>query len=114
MGILRDTYIINKTDNSGVEYEMKKRNDILKQELENKNRVDISLQEYTKMVEENKSLKEIKVIHERFLKELGNKLQIDSDVLLKSKNLKVEVSKNHFRMSNIYHIQFEVEDRDYR
>lgn len=61
MGLLRDTYIvnkINKIDTSGIEYQMKRKNDL--QEKQNiilnqtKDRVDISLIEYETLKEDLK------------------------------------------------------------
>lgn len=117
MGILRDTYIINqidKTDNRGIEYQLSKQNKILKRELETKDRVNVSLLDYTNLLEENKKLKFHNEAKDKFLKELGTKLRIDSDLLLKSKNLKVEVCKNPLNLNNVYLVRFEVEGRDYR
>lgn len=118
MGILRNTYIINKTelDLSKFNRKIKDLNDTMKEnsekEIAARNRVDISLEEYESMKEEIKRLKEYNQHYGEFVTKLGVKLKRDPKILLEAELLDVEVQRNPERYNSILRVTFEV-DRKY-
>lgn len=118
MGILRDTYIINKTkmDLTNFNREIRHLNKTMKENCEKeiaaKNRVNISLEEYESMKEEIKSLKEEIKSNARFVKELGMKIKRDPNILFNSEILDVEIQRNPERYSTILRVAFEIKNED--
>ena len=114
MGLLRDTYITNKIDTSGIEYQMKRKNDI--QERQNivlnnqRNRVDISLTEYECLKRELENSKNMLEVYQKCFQELGKHLRISPEVLLKAKVVKSEVERVQSSFSNYLHVIFELKD----
>lgn len=116
MGILRDTYIVNKINTTGIEYQMRRKNDIQEQQnliLNNtKDRVDISLKEYESLKEELKKTKSILLAHENFLKDLALTIKQEPDVLLKSKVVKSEFERKPMTNSYNLYVLWEIKAED--
>lgn len=116
MGLLRDTYIVNKIDTSGIEYQMKRKNDL--QEKQNiilnqtKDRVDISLIEYETLKEDLKKTKEELDFYRNFYNDLAIKIKQYPEILLNSKVVKSEIERVPRTMNSRLYVVWEIEDRD--
>lgn len=116
MGILKDTYNITKIDMSGVEYQMKRKNDI--QEHQNivinntKDRVDISLREYEELKNELKEKTELLKKYDEFISELAINIKQSPEILLKGKVVKSGFEKKPYTMNYNLYIVWEFESRD--
>jgi len=116
MGILKDTYNITKIDMSGVEYQMRRKNDIQEQQnivINNtKDRVDISLREYEELKNELKSKTELLNKYKEFISELAKSIKQSPEILLKGKVIKSEFERVPYTMSQNLYVVWEFEDRD--
>jgi len=116
MGLLKDTYNITKVDMSGVEYQMKRKNDIQEQQnivINNtKDRVDISLREYEDLKNELKSKTELLNKYDEFIIELAKNIKQSPEILLKGKVVKSEFERVPYTMSERLYVVWEFEDRD--
>lgn len=116
MGLLRSTYITNKIDTSGIEYQMKRKNDI--QERQNivlnnqRNRVDISLTEYECLKRELENSKNMLEVYQKFYNDLGKKIKVNPEALLKYKLVHNEVERSHLKNTYELRLIFEIEDKD--
>lgn len=116
MGLLRDKYYIfeNKIDTSGIEYEMRRRNNI--QEEQNKainnmkDRVDISLREYEILKNKVKEQEELIEKYHEFVTELGKKIKQSPEILMKGKVVKSEYERVPMTMNNRLYVVWEFED----
>lgn len=114
MRLLRDTYVINKIDTSGIEYQMRRKNDI--QEKQNailndtKDRVDISLNEYESLKSELKRTTKLLECYQKSYNELGKQLKISPEILLRSKVIKCEVERVPLTLKNNLYVVFELEE----
>lgn len=98
MGLLRDTYIYVKSNSEAIYAQngkISEQNDILKknhqEEMEVKNRVDISLKEYEELKKERDILKSKNEEYNRFIKELSGNWKLPIDILQFCKTKSVEV-----------------------
>lgn len=116
MGILKDTYIVNKTDNSSIVNELKRKNDIEQEYLllseQTKDRVNISLNEYEKLKDKLKDTTDSLKCYENFIVNLSKKLMIDPELLLKSNIKENRVSRNIMTMKDELYVIFELEVRE--
>lgn len=116
MGIFKDTYIVNKIDTKRIEYELNRKNELLKEKNEiektTKNRVDISLNEYEKLKEENKNQKQLIEEYQKFITDLGKKIHIAPDALLKYKLIENDLSENILHQTYNLHLIFEINKSD--
>jgi hypothetical protein len=116
MGLLKDTYNITKIDMSGIEYQMKRKNDIQKQQniiINNtKDRVDISLREYEDLKNELKSKTELLNKYDEFITELAKSIKLSPEILLKGKVVKSEFERVPYTMSHNLYVVWEYKDRD--
>lgn len=116
MGLLRDTYVVNRIDISKIGYEMKRKNDI--QEAQNivlnntRDRVDISLIEYETLKEDLKTTKEELEIYKKFHNDLAIKIKQCPEILLNSRVVKSEIERVPMTMSNNLYVVWEIEDRE--
>lgn len=118
MGLLRNKYYVieNKIDTSGIEYQMKRKNDIQEQQnvvINNtKDRVDISLREYEDLKNEIKAKTELLNKYDEFITELSKNIKQSPEILLKGKVLKSEFERVPYNMSNILYVVWEFKDGD--
>lgn len=117
MGILRDTYNITKVDMSGVEYQMKRKNDIQEQQNKvinnTKDRVDISLKEYENLKKELELKTKKLNKYEEFVSDLANNIKIRPDVLLKGKAVDNYIERSPHDFSYNLYVEWKFEDRDF-
>lgn len=117
MGILKDTYIVNETkvDLAPLTRKIEKFTNTMEEnnrkEINARNRVDISLDEYETMKEKIKELDNELNDYRKFVAELGRKINMDPKILLDSKILDVEVQRNPMNFNNIIRIIFEVDKK---
>lgn len=116
MGLLKDTYNITKIDMSGIEYQMKRKNEIQEQQniiINNtKDRVDISLRKYEDLKTELKSKTELLNKYDEFITELAKNIKQSPEILLKGKVIKSEFERVPYTMSERLYVVWEFEDRD--
>ena len=116
MGLLKDTYNITKIDMSGIEYQMKRKNDIQEQQniiINNtKDRVDISLREYEDLKNELKSKTELLNKYDEFITELAKSIKLSPEILLKGKVVKSEFERVPYTMGHNLYVVWEYKDRD--
>lgn len=116
MGILRDTYIINKTDTSNISYEMSRKNDIEEKqnEIDNntRDRVNISLKEYEKLKTDLQDANCIINDYQALYHNLGKTIKCDPKILLSSKIIHNSIEKNPMTRKRNLYIGFELEEVD--
>ncbi len=116
MGILRDTYIINKNDNTSLINELKRKNDIEQEYLllseQTKDRVNISLSEYENLKNKLKNTIDSLNCYENFIDDLSKKLMIVPELLLKSNIIENKVRRNVLTMKDELYVIFELEVRE--
>ena len=118
MGLLRNKYYVieNKIDTSGIEYQMKRKNDIQEQQnivINNtKDRVDISLREYESLKNELKAKIELLNKYDAFITELAKNIKQSPEILLKGKVIKSEFDRVPCSMRNILGVVWEFKDGD--
>ena len=116
MGLLRDTYIINKTDTSGIEYQIRRKNDI--EEKQNailnitKDRVDISLNEYETLKNDLEKTKMLLSRYENFIKDLAKSIRQNPEILLNSKVVKSELEKTPLIDGYNLYVIWEIQNKD--
>ena len=116
MVLLRDTYNITKIDMSGIEYQMRRQNDIQEQQnivINNtKDRVDISLTEYEKLKTELKTKTELLNKYTEFIKELAKNIKQSPKILLKGKVVKSEFKMDPYTLTHKLYVVWEFEDNE--
>ena len=116
MGLLRDTYIINKTDTSGIEHQMRRKNDI--EEKQNailnitKDRVDISLNEYETLKNDLKETKELLNKYQSFIHDLSKSIKQNPEILLNSKVVKSELERTSLIDGYNLYVIWEIQNKD--
>ena len=110
MGILHDTYIINESPDMSPMYRqnelIKEHNKIIKEntelEIKARDRVDLSLEEYSQLVKENDTLKNKLQSYDKLLNDIGKHIGMDPKILLNCKVTKLDEINN----ANTYEKQF--------
>ncbi len=114
MGLLRDTYNITKIDMSGIEYQMKRKNDIQEQQNfvinDTKNRVDISLREYEDLKKELKAKTELLKKYDDFISNLAQNIQQSPEILLKGKVVKSSLERVSYKRNYNLYVVWEFDD----
>ena len=116
MGLLKDTYNITKIDMSGIEYQMKRKNDI--QERQNiainntRDRVDISLNEYESLKAELKTKTELLNSYTKFITDLAKSIKQNPEILLKGEIITSEFVRMLYTMNNRLLVIWEFEVKD--
>ena len=116
MGLLKDTYNITKIDMSGIEYQMKRKNDI--QERQNivinntRDRVDISLNEYESLKAELKTKTELLNSYTKFITDLAKSIKQNPEILLKGEIITSEFVRMPYTMNNRLLVVWEFEVKD--
>lgn len=116
MGILKDTYNITNIDTSGIEFQIKRANDI--EEKQNsiinntKDRVDISLREYEELKNEIKAKTELLKQYDEFITDLAKSIKQSPSILLKGKVVKSEFERVPYSLGNRLYVVWEFEDKD--
>lgn len=115
MGLLRDTYNITEINTSGVICQMARQNDILeegnklkKQDLQTKDRVDISLKEYKELQEKAELLRK----WDNFAYMVERCTGLNSEKFLKGRVIRADFDENycnHTQMTAIV-LEFKPED----
>ena len=116
MGLLKDTYNITKIDMSGIEYQMKRKNDI--QERQNiainntRDRVDISLNEYESLKAELKTKTELLNSYTKFITDLAKSIKQNPEILLRGEIITSEFVRMLYTMNNRLLVIWEFEVKD--
>lgn len=116
MGILKDTYNITNITTSGIEYQMRRANDI--EEKQNsiinntKDRVDISLREYEELKNEIKAKTELLKLYDEFITDLAKNIKQSPSILLKGKVVKSEFERVPYSLGDRLYVVWEFEDKD--
>lgn len=118
MGIFKDTYYVNENviDNSGIEKELKRQNDIKEKDILTKDRTNISLIKYEEMKETIKQQEEKILQYERFYNTiceyiiLPNNTNMTPDKLVKGVLRDYYIEKNPATLDYNLYIVWNYED----
>ena len=98
MGIFKDTYYVNENviDNSGIEKELNRQNDIKEKDVLTKDRTNISLMKYEEMKETIKQQEEQILQYERFYNTICRHIILPNNTTMKPDTLVKGVLKNYY------------------